>query len=55
MTKIYYLKIVGVCYLFCVYLSIFWRKIPGLFILVLIIGIFTDLGGYVFGKIFVRT
>ena len=55
MTKIYYLKIVGVCYLFSAFILAFFLREKfslGLFILVLIICIFTDIGGYVFGKIF---
>ena len=55
MTKIYYLKIVGVCYLFFAFILAFFLREKfslELFLLILIISIFTDLGGYIFGKIF---
>ncbi len=54
MNKINSLKIVGVCYLFFAFaLAYLLREYSlGLFILILIICIFTDLGGYIFGKIF---
>ena len=54
MNKINSLKIIGVCYLFFAFTSAFLLReySLGLFILILIICIFTDLGGYIFGKIF---
>ena len=54
MNKIDSLKIVGVCYLFFAFtLAYLLREYSlGLFILILIICISTDLGGYIFGKIF---
>ena len=54
MNKIISLKIVGVCYLFFAFTSAYLLReySLGLFILILIICIFTDLGGYIFGKIF---
>ena len=54
MNKITSLKITGVCYLFFAFTSAYLLReySLGLFILILIICIFTDLGGYIFGKIF---
>ena len=55
MNKLYVLKIIGVCYLFFAFVFAYLLREKftiGLFILVLIICIFTDLGGYVFGKVF---
>lgn len=55
LTKIHYLKIIGVCYLFFAFILAFFLREKfsiGLFLLVLIISIFTDIGGYIFGKIF---
>ncbi len=54
MNKINSLKIVGVCYLFFAFAFAYLLReySLGLFILILIICIFTDLGGYIFGKIF---
>jgi len=49
------LKIIGILYLFFASFSAYLlrEKFPlGIFILILIICIFTDLGGYIFGKIF---
>ena len=48
-------KIIGVCYLFFAFILAYFLREKfslGLFILVLVICIFTDLGGYIFGKIF---
>ena len=55
MNKIKMIKILGIVYLiFALYLTYLMRKNFGLdiFILVMIICIFTDIGGYTFGKIF---
>jgi len=55
MNKINFLKIIGICYLFFAFILAYLLREKfslGLFILVLIICIFTDLGGYIFGKIF---
>lgn len=55
MNKIDFLKIIGVCYLFFAFLLAYLLREKfkiELFILVLIICIFTDLGGYLFGKVF---
>ena len=55
MNKLYALKIIGVCYLFLAFVFAYLLREKftiGLFILVLIICIFTDLGGYIFGKVF---
>jgi len=55
MNKIVFLKIIGVCYLFFAFLIAFLLREKftlGLFILVILICIFTDLGGYIFGKVF---
>jgi len=54
MNKINSLKIVGLCYLFFAFAFAYLLReySLGLFILILIICIFTDLGGYIFGKIF---
>ena len=54
MNKIISLKIIGACYLFFAFTSAYLLReySLGLFILILIICIFTDLGGYIFGKIF---
>ena len=55
MSKINLLKIIGVCYLFFAFIFAYLLREKftlGLFILVLIICIFTDLGGYIFGKFF---
>ena len=55
MNNMNFIKIAGVFYIFfAIVLAYFLREkfSLGLFILVLIICIFTDLGGYVFGKIF---
>ena len=49
------LKVIGVCYLFFAFILAYLLREKfslGLFILVLIICIFTDLGGYIFGKFF---
>ena len=54
MNKIYFLKTIGVCYLFFAFVIAYLLREKfslGLFILVLIICVFTDLGGYIFGKI----
>ena len=55
MNKLNFLKIIGVCYLFSAFVFAYLLREKftiGLFILVLIICIFTDLGGYIFGKVF---
>ena len=55
MNKLDSFKIIGVCYLFFAFILAYFLREKfslGLFILVLIICIFTDLGGYIFGKIF---
>ena len=55
MNKIDFLKIIGVCYLSFAFLFAYLLREKftlELFILVLIICIFTDLGGYIFGKFF---
>ena len=55
MNKIDFLKIVGVCYLFFAFFFAYLLREKftlGLLLLVLIICIFTDLGGYIFGKVF---
>ena len=55
MNKINFLKIIGLFYLFFAFISAYLLREKfslGLFILILIICIFTDLGGYIFGKIF---
>ena len=55
MNNIFFIKIVGVFYIFFAFILTYFLREKfslGLFILVLIICIFTDLGGYVFGKIF---
>ena len=55
MNKLHFLKIIGVCYLFLAFVFAYLLREKftiGLFILVLIICIFTDLGGYIFGKVF---
>ena len=55
MNKTDSLKVIGVCYLFFAFVSAYLLREKfslGLFILVLIICIFTDLGGYLFGKVF---
>ncbi len=55
MNKTYPLRTVGICYLFFAFVIAYLLREKfslGLFILVLIICIFTDLGGYIFGKIF---
>ena len=55
MNKVDFLKIVGVCYLFFSFISAYLLREKfslGIFLLILIICIFTDLGGYIFGKIF---
>ncbi len=55
MNKINFLKIIGVFYLFFAFVLAYLLREEfslGLFILILIICIFTDLGGYIFGKIF---
>ena len=55
MNKIDFIKIIGVCYLFFAFLFAYLLREKftlELFILVLIICIFTDLGGYIFGKFF---
>ena len=54
MNNITSLKIIGACYLFFAFSSAYLLREYsfGLFILILIICIFTDLGGYIFGKIF---
>ena len=55
MNKINFLKIIGVCYLFFAFLLAYLLREKftlGLLLLVLIICIFTDLGGYIFGKVF---
>ena len=56
MNKTYFLRTVGVGYLFAFVIAYLLREnfSLGLFILVLIICIFTDLGGYMFGKIFMN-
>ena len=55
MNKLDVLKTIGVCYLFFAFVLAYLLREKftiGLFILVLIICIFTDLGGYIFGKFF---
>tara|TARA_B100000900_G_scaffold170452_1_gene144792 strand:- start:5164 stop:5832 length:669 start_codon:yes stop_codon:yes gene_type:complete len=55
MNKLYFLKIIGVFYLFFAFVFAYLLREKftiGLFVLVLIICIFTDLGGYIFGKVF---
>ena len=55
MNNIDFIKITGVLYIFFAFVLAYFLREKfslGLFILVLIICIFTDLGGYVFGKIF---
>ncbi len=55
MNKLNVLKIIGVFYLFSAFVFAYLLREKftiGLFILVLIICIFTDLGGYIFGKVF---
>ena len=55
MNKLYFLKIIGVFYLFFAFVFAYLLREKftiGLFVLVLIICIFTDLGGYIFGKLF---
>ena len=55
MNKINFLKIIGVCYLFFAFLFAYLLREKftlGLLLLVLIICVFTDLGGYIFGKVF---
>ena len=55
MNNIDFIKIIGVFYIFFAFVLAYFLREKfslGLFILVLIICIFTDLGGYVFGKIF---
>ena len=55
MNKIDSLKVIGVCYLLFAFASAYLLREKfslGLLILVLIICIFTDLGGYIFGKVF---
>ena len=55
MNKVDFIKIAGICYLFFSFLLAYFLRenfSVGLFFLVLIICIFTDLGGYIFGKIF---
>ena len=54
MNKLDSFKIIGVCYLFFAFILAYFLREKfslGLFILVLIICVFTDLGGYIFGKI----
>jgi phosphatidate cytidylyltransferase len=54
MNKINFLKTVGVVYLFFAFFLAYLLREKfslGLFILILIICVFTDLGGYIFGKI----
>ena len=48
------LKVIGVFFFFCFLFAYLLREkfSLGIFILILIICIFTDLGGYIFGKIF---
>tara|TARA_B100000900_G_scaffold397225_1_gene397348 strand:+ start:505 stop:1170 length:666 start_codon:yes stop_codon:yes gene_type:complete len=55
MNKINLIKIIGVFYLFLAFISAYLLREKfslGLFILILITCIFTDIGGYTFGKIF---
>ena len=55
MNNMNFIKIAGVFYIFFAFVLAYFLREKfslGLFILVLIICIFTDLGGYVFGKIF---
>ncbi len=55
MNRINFLKIIGVCYLFLAFIFAFLLREKftlEIFILILIICIFTDLGGYIFGKVF---
>ena len=55
MSKTGFLKIIGIFYLFFAFILTFLLRENfsiGLFIFVLIICVFTDLGGYIFGKIF---
>ena len=55
MNRLHVIKIIGVCYLFLAFVIAYLLRekfTTGLFILVLIICIFTDLGGYIFGKVF---
>ena len=54
MNKNNFLKIFGVFYLFFAFISAYLLREQfsiGLFVLILVICIFTDLGGYIFGKI----
>ena len=54
MNKNDFLKILGVFYLFFAFISAYLLREQfslGLFILILVICIFTDIGGYIFGKI----
>ncbi len=54
MNKINFLKIIGVSYLFFAFLCAYLLREKftlGLFLLILIICISTDLGGYIFGKV----
>ncbi len=55
MNKVNSIKVIGIFYLFFAFVLAYLLRENfslGLFILVLIICIFTDLGGYIFGKIF---
>ena len=55
MNNIDFIKIIGVFYIFFAFVLAYFLREKfslGLFILVLIICIFTDLGGYIFGKFF---
>ncbi len=55
MNKVNFIKIIGIFYLFFAFFLAYLLRENfslGIFILVLIICIFTDLGGYIFGKIF---
>ena len=53
MNKMTFQKFLVFFILFCIYFCIFVRNkfSLGLFVLILVICIFTDLGGYIFGKI----
>ena len=55
MNKVNFIKIIGIFYLFFAFFLAYLLRENfslGIFILVLIVCIFTDLGGYIFGKIF---
>ena len=54
MNKQYFIKIIGIFYLFLAFFSAYLLReklSTEIFFFILIICVFTDLGGYVFGKI----